>query len=199
MKKLYEICYGKEPTEREIALLEIQYQRLQDNGFTKKEAKDLMIYNKLSTDNLLFEDSIIITDDDTIYYHYELQIHSKPGGFDPETCTIIKQPYYLEMKYRYTMNDLLEYYYNKLLVPIAFRDVKRDSGAFTHMINTYKFESIKSVDFILYLIDYAISIKYKISNPLDLKNIAQEAYEYLESNIICYKPLIKYREELINE
>ena len=42
MRKLYEICYGTEPTEREIALLEIQYQRLQDNGFTNKEAKQLI-------------------------------------------------------------------------------------------------------------------------------------------------------------
>jgi hypothetical protein len=199
VRKLYEICYGIEPTEREIALLEIQYKRLQDNGFTNKEAKQLMIDNKFRTDDLLFDDSIITTSDDTVYYHYELQIHSKPGGFDPETCTVIKQPYYLEMRYRYTMDALLEYYYNKLLVPIMFRDVKRDSGAFNHMICTYKFETIKPVDFLLFLIDYAVSIKYKTSNPLDLKNLAQETYEYLESNILCYKPVIKYREELINE
>lgn len=199
MKKLYEICYGIEPTEKEIALLEIQYQRLQDNGFTNKEARQLMLDNKLSTDDLLYEDSIITTSDDTIYYHYELQIHSKPGGFDPETCKVIKQPYYLEMKYRYTMDALLDYYYNKLLVPIMFRDVKRDTGAFYHMINTYKFEKMNSVDFILYVIDYAVSNKYKVSNPLDLKNLAQDTYEYLESYVICYKPVIRYREENINE
>jgi hypothetical protein len=139
MRKLYEICYGTEPTEKELALLEIQYKRLLDNKFTNKEAYQLLLDNKLYTDDLLYEDSLILTEDDTIYYHNELQIHSKPGGFDPETCTIIKQPYFLEMRYRYTMEELLNYYYDKLLVPIHFRDNKRDVGAFNHLIKSYRF------------------------------------------------------------
>ena len=47
MKKLYEICFGVEPTEKELALLEIQYYRLLDNGFSDKEARTLLIDNKL--------------------------------------------------------------------------------------------------------------------------------------------------------
>ena len=199
MRKLYEICYGTEPTTKELALLEIQYKRLLDNKFTNKEAYQLLLDNKLYTDDLLYEDSLILTEDDTIYYHNELQIHSKPGGFDPETCTIIKQPYFLEMRYRYTMEELLNYYYDKLLVPIHFRDNKRDVGAFNHLIKSYRFETIHTVDFILFIIDYLSVNNIKVSNPLDMKNWAQTVYEYLESNIICYKPLIKYREELINE
>ena len=107
MKKLYEICYGVEPTEEELALLEIHYQRLIDNGFTEKEAQKIMLNNKFNVDDLIFEDSLIITSDESIYYHYELQIHSKPGSFDPVTMEVIKRPYYLEMKYRYTMNQLI--------------------------------------------------------------------------------------------
>ena len=199
MKKLYEICFGVEPTEKELALLEIQYHRLLDNGFSDKEARTLLIDNKLYIDDILYEDSIITTLDDTVYYHYELQIHSKPGGFNPETCTIIKEPYYLEMKYRYTIDDLLEYYYSKISVPIHFRDIKRDKGAFNHIINSYRFDNITTVDFILFIIDYVATNKYRINNPLDLKNWAQDTYEYLEANIICYKPVIRYREENINE
>jgi hypothetical protein len=110
---------------------------LLDNGFSDKEARTLLIDNKLYIDDILYEDSIITTLDDTIYYHYELQIHSKPGGFDPETCTIIKEPYYLEMKYRYTIDGLLEYYYSKISVPIHFRDIKRDKGAFNHILDVF--------------------------------------------------------------
>ena len=197
MKKLYEICFGVEPTEEVLALLEIHYQRLIDNGFTEKEAQKIMLDNKLNVDDLIFEDSLIITSDESIYYHYELQIHSKPGSFDPITMKVTKQPYYLEMKYRYTMNDLLDYYYNKLLVPIHFRDEKRDTGAFNHLISYYKFDKINTVDFLLFVIDYIVAYKYKVSNPLDLKNWAQQTYEYLEMNIICHKPLVKYREEII--
>ena len=199
VRQLFEICFGREPDERENALLEIQYNRLIDNGFSDKEARILLIDNRLYIDDLIYEDSIITTLDDTIYYHYELQIHSRPGGFDPETCTIIKEPYYLEMKHRYTIDALLEYYYNKISVPIHFRDNKRDIGAFNHIINSYKFDNITTVDFILFIIDYVATNKYRVNNPLDLKNWAQETYEYLESNIICYKPVIRYREENINE
>jgi hypothetical protein len=42
-----------------------------------------------------------------------------------------------------------------------------------------------------------VAYEYKVSNPLDLKNWAQQTYEYLEMNIICHKPLVKYREEII--
>jgi hypothetical protein len=37
MRKLYELCYGAEPEEKELALLEIKYQRLIDNGYSNKE------------------------------------------------------------------------------------------------------------------------------------------------------------------
>ena len=197
MKKLYEICYGEEPSEKVLALLEIQYIRLMDNGFTDKEAQKLMLDNHLYTNDLVYEDSLILTSDETVYYHNELQIHSKPGSYNPETGVIEKQPYYLEMRSRYTMEELLDYYYNKLMVPIHFRNTKRDIGAFKHIINDYKFDNINTVDFILFIIDYVTSKEIKISNPLDLKNWAQQTYEYLENYIICYKPKIVFREELI--
>ena len=75
MKKIYEICFGAEPTGKVLSLLEIQYQRLIDNGYSEKEARNIMLDNKLSTDDLIHEDSLITTSDDSIYYHNELQIH----------------------------------------------------------------------------------------------------------------------------
>jgi hypothetical protein len=197
MKKLYEICYGVEPTEEELALLEIKFQRLKDNGYSEQDAQKILLNNKLSLDKFEYTDSIINTTNDSIYFHYNLQIHSKPNSVDPVTLTVIKQPYYLEMKQRYTMNDLLDYYYNKLSVPIHFRDEKRDKGAFNHLISCYKFDEINTVDFLLFVIDYIVAYEYKVSNPLDLKNWAQQTYEYLEMNIICHNPLVKYREEII--
>ena len=197
MKKLYEICYGVEATEEQLALLDIYYQRLIDNGYSERDAQKILLDNKLSLEGFEYEDSIINTIENSIYYHYELQIHSKPGGFDPVTMRVIKQPYYLEMKSRYTMDQLLEYYYNKLLVPIHFRDNKRDTGAFNHLISYYRFDNIHTVDFLLFVIDYIAANEYKITNPLDLKNWAQMTYEYLELNVICFKPSIKYREELL--
>ena len=195
MKQLYELCYGIEPEEKDLMLLEIKHQRLLDNGYTEKEANKILIDTKLNIDNYEHSDSIINTN--TLYRHHELQIHSKPGGFDPATCTIIKRPYYLEMKVRYTMSNLLDYYYNKLVVPIMFRDEKRDTGAMNHLISSFKSPTINSVDFILFVIDYVASNQYKINNPLELKNWFQQTYEYLEQLVLSTKLELVNREDVL--
>ena len=197
MRKLYELCYGIEPEERDLALLEIKHQRLLDNGYSNKEANKILIDTKLNIDNYEHADSIINPEEDPVYRHHELQIHSKPGGFDPATCTVIKSPYYLEMKCRYTMDNLLNYYYNKLIVPPLFRDTKRDIGAMNHLINSFKSPMINSVDFILFVIDYVASNEYKTTNPLDLKNWFQTTYEYLEQFVLSTKLELIDREDVL--
>jgi hypothetical protein len=176
-------------------LLEIKHQRLLDNGYTVKEANKILIDTKLNIDNYEHSDSII--DSDIVFRHHELQIHSKPGGFDPATCTVIKRPYYLEMKVRYTMDNLLNYYYTKLIVPPLFRDEKRDIGAFNHLISSFKSPVINSVDFILFVIDFAASNDYKTNNPLDLKNWFQSTYEYLEQFVLNTKLELVNREDVL--
>lgn len=59
MRTLYEICCGVEPEEKDLLLLEIKYQRLIDNGYTDKEAKNILINSKLDIDNYEHTDSII--------------------------------------------------------------------------------------------------------------------------------------------
>ncbi len=197
MRKLYELCYGVEPSKEELTLLEIKYQRLIDNGYSNKEANKILIDTRLNINNYEHKDSIINPETDPIYRHHELQIHSKPGGFDPATCTIIKSPYYLEMKCRYTMDNLLNYYYNKLIVPPLFRDTKRDTGAMNHLMSSFKSPIINSVDFILFVIDYVASNEYKTTNPLDLKNWFQTTYEYLEQFVLSTKLELIDREDVL--
>ena len=50
MKQLYELCYGIEPEEKDLLLLEIKHQRLLDNGYTEKEANKILIDTKLNID-----------------------------------------------------------------------------------------------------------------------------------------------------
>mgnify|MGYP003291688222 CR=1 FL=1 len=200
MKQLYELCCGVEPEDKDLLLLEIKYQRLLDNGYTDKEAKNILINTSFNIDNYNHTDSLIDPTIGPVYRHHELQIHSLPGGFDPVTCTVIKRPYYLEMKSRYTMNNLMDYYYTKLVVPMLFRDEKRDIGAFKHLLSSFKSPIIDSVDFILFVIDYVSSNEYKINNPLELKNWFQQTYEYLEQFVLSVKLEIVNREDvLINE
>ena len=68
----------------------------------------------------------------------------------------------------------------------------------SHLINTYKsFTIITPVDFILYMIDYSASTRTRISNPLDLKNVAQQTYELLENMIPCTNLELRRREDNI--
>lgn len=197
MRNLYELCYGVEPEERDLVLLEIKHQRLLDNGYSEQQANKILLDTKLNIDNYEHADSIIDVEIDPVYRHHELQIHSKPGGFDPATCTIIKSPYYLEMKSRYTMDSLLNYYYNKLIVPPLFRDTKRDTGAMNHLMGSFKSPIISSVDFILFVIDYVASNEYKVTNPLELKNWFQTTYEYLEQFVLSTKLELVNREDVL--
>ena len=200
MRNLYELCCGVEPEEKDLQLLEIRYQRLLDNGYNDKEAKNILMSTSFNIDNYIHSDSLVDPSIGPVFRHHELQIHSKPGGFDPATCTVIKRPYYLEMKSRYTMNNLMDYYYTKLIVPMLFRDEKRDIGAMNHLLNSFKSPLIDSVDFILFVIDYVSSNEYKINNPLELKNWFQQTYEYLEQFVLSVKLEIVNREDvLINE
>ena len=75
MRKLYELCYGIEPEERDLLLLEIKHQRLLDNGYSNKEANKILIDTKLNIENYEHKDSIL-NEEDPIYRHHELQIHS---------------------------------------------------------------------------------------------------------------------------
>ena len=85
------------------------------------------------------------------------------------------------------------------MIPIDFRDTKRDIGAFNHLIGCYKFSKIHTVDFLLFVIDYMVSNSKKSTNPLDLKNYAQETYEYLEQHVLSAKIELKSREEVLED
>ena len=172
-----------------------------DNGYTDEEARRILVEKNLDLSEMEYTDSIINTNPDTVYRHEQLQIHSKPGNWNPITGEVTKQPYWLEMKDRYTMNQLLDYYYDKLNIIIEFRDIKRDTGAFNHLITTFKsLKGIEPVDFILFVIDNCSNNKCRITNPLELKNYAQDVYELLEYYVLCNKlDLIRREDVLLND
>ena len=95
------------------------------------------------------------------------------------------------------MDDLLNYYYNKLIVPPLFRDTKRDIGAMNHLMSSFKSPIINSVDFILFVIDYVASNEHKTTNPLELKNWFQTTYEYLEQFVLSTKLELIDREDVL--
>lgn len=113
---------------------------------------------------------------DTFYYHEQLVIMPGPSIWHPNMKEK-SQKFYLEMKIKYTIDDLLNYYYTELLIPVELRDKNKDKGAFEHMLNKYTKFRCEPIDFILYLIDYNKQQEAFVTNVFDLQKYERETYE----------------------
>ena len=127
----------------------------------------------------------------TFYYHEQLTIMPGPSIWNPNMKEQSHR-FYLEMKIKYTIDDLLNYYYTELLIPVELRDKSKDKGAFEHMLKKYTKFKCEPIDFILYLIDYSKQEEAFITNVFDLQKYERETYEKInhivENNI--YKNII---------
>lgn len=172
--------------EREITRKTIEY--LLD---CKIEAEDIMKIleeaainkSKIGVEDLpdwLWENSLIKKD--TFYYHNTLHLKSKAPIFDVKNKIIIKSEFYLEMIIKYSMKDLMDYYYDKLEKDIIFRDDRKDAGAFKYLLNKYKaLENMESLDFVLMLIDYESNEdRYYKKDILNLKENEEKVYEIMK-------------------
>lgn len=113
---------------------------------------------------------------DAFYYHEQLTIMPGPSIWHPNMKEK-SQKFYLEMKIKYTIDDLLNYYYTELLIPVELRDRNKDKGAFEHMLKKYTKFRCEPIDFILYLIDYNKQQEAFVTNVFDLQKYERETYE----------------------
>lgn len=157
---------------------------LLDNKYDDSDILKYLITNNTELVDSLWDDSLLKPD--TFYYHEQLTIMPGPSVWNPN----IKEEsnkFYLEMKIKYTINDLLNYYYNNLLIPVELRNTKKDSKAFEHMLKQYNKFKMQPIDFVLYLIDYSTLEGNRISNVFDLQKYEREVYDktnYIIENTI---------------
>lgn len=150
---------------------------LQDNGYSEKFILNYLIENGPSLKDFLWKDSLLKKD--TFYYHSKLRITPKSPVWNVNIREKTNK-FYLEMKIKFTIDDLLEYYYSTLNIPIAFKDYKRDSGAFKYMLSKKYLDNLESIDFVLSLIDYNKENENDfLSSPFDLK-FQKEVYNRLD-------------------
>lgn len=91
------------------------------------------------------------------------------------------EPYFLEMKIRYTMQDLIAYFYSKLHIDLELKDDKRDAARLEALLKKYnRLSFIESLDFVLALIDYAAYAGTRIMNVFDIEKNESEVYELLK-------------------
>lgn len=126
------------------------------------------------------------------YFHPTLQVTPPAPVLVIEddgtmTASYENEPFYLEIKDRFTRKDLVRYFYNKNNKEVPEATIARDVGAFDHMLRFW------DVDFILYLIDEAFSYSMDIGthspkSPLDIQKYESEAaLVYDERKKTCFE------------
>ena len=125
----------------------------------------------------------------TFYYHPALQVVPPPpvirqlddGSFESSYDT---EPFFLEMKEKFTLDDLVNYFYNVIGIDDGFRD--RDKGAFRHILKTY------NLDVVLYTIDESNALSQDLNrprpqSPFDIRDYLEEGKMILkERKNTCY-------------
>lgn len=183
----YKMMKGILPDKEVVTQTEKTVNYLIDNNFGEKEIMTTLInigkggaVTPNDLPNELWENSLL--EKGVFYYHNILHITSPPPKWDPVTLQEEVPTYFLEMRINFTMEDLLQYYYDKMRMPIDLRDDKKEIGGLTYLLNKYKKMKVEAIDFVLSLIDFASNndCEEKILNALDLSKLEREVYDYYE-------------------
>lgn len=131
----------------------------------------------------LWEDSLL--ERDKFYYHNTLHIKPKAPTWNPLTNEESVEEHYMEMKIKFTMDDLITYFYRELNINHELIDIAKDKGSFNFLINKYrKFDFIEPIDFILSLIDYAKSSEnMRVRSVLQIGEYESEVYDMLQAKV----------------
>lgn len=116
------------------------------------------------------------------YYNNKLHICSKAPTWNPKTMQEECEPFFMEMKIKFTIQDLLELFYKECRTPVELRVKSRDEGALQHLLNKYNKMKAPGVDYLLLMIDLANKDNKLdfLTNPFELENYSKEAFIILE-------------------
>lgn len=185
-----ELIYGFEITDVTILnKLTSVIGYMKDNGFTDEEIINHLIHKGPEIDELFTE-----LTENTLYYNNELVIESPAPIWHPEKQSVVYN-YYREPRCKFSMDNLLNMYYSKLNIPVELRDRKRDTGAFEHMLNKFKFKDFSALDYIMTLIKLAEQYEVVPNNPFKLEEYSQEAFEKLNILVSYDKTRMVWRDK----
>ena len=112
-----------------------------------------------------------------------MQITSKPPYYDFKSNKEIIDPFFLEIKIKFTLDDLVSYFY-KLNIDNDLRNDKRDTAAMKSLLLRYdNLSVVESLDFVLSLIDYCKYSNDKISNVFDITKNEASVLEDLKKKV----------------
>ena len=158
---------------------------LQDNGLSKREICGIIDEINETTDILrpedlpdrLWQDSLIQRN--KFYCHRILQV-LPPPPVRREDGSVKITPFFLEMKIRFTMEDLIHMFYNAVGADPILIDEKRDAGSFQYLLSKYsKVPDNEPLDFVLELIELAKRDNRPVTQAIALSQYEKDALENL--------------------
>lgn len=181
---------GEEPNENEKTITENTFGFLKDNNYTDNDImimlRDFPAKMALTPDDLpeyLWDGSLAKRN--TFYYHNELHITSPAPYWDFENDKIVSSRFFLEMKIKYSIDDLIKYFYKNFPMDGSLIDSKKDRGSMEYLLNKYKnIDFVEPLDFILYLIDEAVNNEVDIIEIIELKRFEKATFEYLKTKTL---------------
>ncbi len=173
-----------------------------DRGWTLEEIKKeldqfKLDYPKIAT-NVYHIDEIMnkkeppdnIMEPDVFYYHSELRRMSSVPVIkrDPVTEKMVRfsEPFYLEMKNRYTMKDLMAYWYKEMGIEPNEHMIRQDEGKFKYILGNY------TLDEVLFSIDVSKIIRKEqqirpLRNAFELDRYMEDAREFIQKKKNTHK------------
>lgn len=127
---------------------------------------------------------------DVFYYHGELRNMSQPPKIvkDPHTGKFVRQsePFYLEMKTRYTMQELLNYWYTQQGITPNEHMIRQDEGKFKYILGNY------TLDEVLFTIDASNVLRKErqlkpLRNAFELDKYIEDGREFIRKKENVHK------------
>lgn len=182
----YSLISGIEPEKENFNRTISTAKYLKDNGFDNSEIFKifrLISKQKIEGNDLpksLWNDSLL--EKGVFYYHNEFHITSKPPTWNPVTFKEECEPFFMEMKIKYTMKQLINRFYDKCKVPVGLRDDRLVEGGLKHLLSKYNNLSAPAIDYIMVMMDLADEDidKKTITNVFDIEKYSVEAFVMLE-------------------
>lgn len=179
------VC-GYTPDEDEQCVTANTITYLKDNGYADKEIARILL--ECGGAPALFPSGLpaslwepYLTKPGQFYYHHTLQMTSKPPHYDVKLKKEIMEPYYMEMKIRFGMDDLIAYFYRELAIDLELMDKRRDSVRFASLLKKYeRLSFVDSLDFVLSLIDFAKFAHQRVMSVFDIERNEADVFEELK-------------------
>lgn len=176
----YHFLVGEHPDESDYNATAATFEHLKDAGFNEdwifQVINQMPIKDSIKFDDIpdaLWNNSLVIRGN--FYFHKELQIKSPPPTWEHSF------PFYLEMKIKYTVEDVLEYFLNFAHIRTDWVNREKELGSIRFLLKDYKkFSFMEPVDFLLHLIDYCVADGMELNSIYDLRDKEIELANYLE-------------------